>query len=491
MLHDTKRGFRPWRGVLTSILLLCAATNTGSGQDAGVVDLRRQIDELRSRVESLRNWPAVSSRIRLFFPELTETDVDTLDEAERNLVPFAGKPSPTSYQRSSSPAMATPHVVSSDGDFNRYYAAPGVEVSIDPSLAPPRLELGDTDTLHPYARLLDGSYPEGADFYFEFDTSPGFDSPNFWRQPALIPQTFPPDLTGRAGLGYDLFLSHIRSVTNAPSARFPFRVTAMALNVGWNALDFETLAKFSQLLGYGLQEADLVREVFTLNRQRILYSYETTKRAPIDTFKAGLGECIHANELAGTMLELNGLRFRTVGGFNPTVRNIYPGGGHASIEVLRSDGTWEYMDPYLDAYASKTNAENFRERPLGSTVVFTVDKRKYRSGELPDAVTLADLFKYRIYSDSADRLPPATMLQLIGDEQAYGRDWSLRQIEPHETLDLDRDVPDRFKVYVRARYVVSRCKISHDVSCGDPEARASAWADASFDVRPIDLLRSR
>ena len=82
------------------------------------------------------------------------------------------------------------------------------------------------------------------------------------------------------------------------------------------------------------------------------------------------------------------------------------------------------------------------------------------------------------------------MLQLFGEEQTYGRDWPLRRLEPNERLELDHDVTKQFRVYVRARYVLSSCKLSHDVSCGDPVARASPWATAGFDVRPIELLRN-
>jgi len=253
----------------------------------------------------------------------------------------------------------------------------------------------------------------------------------------------------------------MRDVRNSPEVKFPFRVTAMALPLEWQDIDFSKFAKFSQLLGYGLSEQQTLTEVFTVNRQRVVYSDETVKRTPLDTFKAGLGECIHANELAGTMLEINGLRFRTVGGFNPTVRTAYPGADHAAIEVLRSDGTWGYMDPYLDVYSPGVSAKGFSGHPVGGIVAFEIDRKKFKSAEFGNRVTLADLFKYRMYSDSGGRLPPAAMTQLIGAEEHYGRNWELRDLNPDEHLDIDRDLPRRLEVYVRGRYIISNCRMAH------------------------------
>jgi len=484
-------------GIFVSALISLALGGRGHGQDfkaasdalpQNIASMQRKLDALESRLGSVETWPAESSRIRLLFPEMTETDVDTLLDAERTLTPFQAAPASASYQRALSSSMSKVHVVSNEGPFNRYFSASNIEVRIDPALTAPTLKVDQTDPLHPQVHMLVGHQQDDMSFYFEFDTAPEFNSPNFWRQPALVPQTFPADLTGRAGLGYNIFLSHVRDIVNAKDVKFPFRVTAMSLPLAWGTIDFSQLALLAQLVGHGLKEEQIISEVFQINRQRVLYSHETTKRAPIDTFKSGLGECIHANELTGTMLELNGIRFRTVGGFNPTIRNIYPGAGHASIEVLRSNGQWEYLDPYLDAYEPGTNAENFRDRPLGRTVIYEVDRKRFRSPQLPAKVTLTDLFKYRIYSDSALRLPSATMLQLMGGEQQYGSDWPLRSVEDSERLDLARDLPRQFTVYVRGRYILSKCKVAHDVSCGDPEARASPWAEASFVVEPVDLL---
>ena len=483
------------KGVFALAVFLLAFVGVGHGQELSYgnlqeenADIRRILRDLQSRISSIEGWRSTSARIRLLFPELTETDVETLLDAERTLAPFQALPVEASYERRLSAAMSIDRVAS-QGAFNRYFSAPDVEIEVDPGLAAPALEVDQTDPLYPTARLLSSLGPEDANFYFEFDTSRDFDSPNFWRQPALVPQTFPADLTGRAGLGYNLFLSHIRDVSNSTEVKFPFRVTAMALPLEWAKIDFSRLALLAQLVGHGLGEEQMIKELFTFNRQRVLFSHETAKRSPIDTFKAGLGECIHANELTGTMLELNGLRFRTVGGFNPTIRNIYPGAGHASVEVMRSGGAWEYLDPYLDAYSPGTSAEDLRNHPLGKTVIFEVDRTRFKSADLPTKVTLADIFKYRIYSDSAGRLPSATMIQMAGEERQYGRGWKIRDLEPNERLNLEKDLPSRLQIYVRGRYIISKCKVAHDISCGDPAARASPWAETSFVVSPVDLLK--
>jgi hypothetical protein len=460
--------------------------NDGAAQKLS--DLENQLNALGSRIDQIEGWPAESARIKTIFPELTDLDLNSLHRSERSLSPFQAAPIPAEYERDFSAQMSAEHLVSKTGAFNRYFSAPDVEVRVDPSLPPPALEIERPNSLYPAVRANVDNNLENASLYFEFDTTPSFDSPNFWRQPALVPETFPANLTGRAGLGYNIFLTHFRNIENSREVQFPFRVTAMALPGDWNSIDFWRLALLAQLVGYGLSEDDLIKEIFIINRQRVLYSHETVKRPPIDTFKAGLGECIHANELTGTMLELNGLRFRTVGGFNPTLRNVYPGAGHASIEVLRSNGDWEYLDPYLDAYSPGTSAANFRDHPLGSTVIFRVDRKRYASAALPINVTLSDIFKYRIYSDSAHRLPPATMLQLTDGEQQYGQSWPLRLLKPSEHLNLQRDLPQQFRVYVRGRYIVSKCRVVHDISCADPDARASPWAETSFVVHPIDLL---
>jgi hypothetical protein len=293
---------------------------------AGLAQAQLSLANMQDRLARMEQWRSKSAKIRLLFPELTDTDTASLDEAETSLVPFVASPRAASFERALSPGMATPNVVASQAPFSRYFSAGDTEVKIDSTLPTPGLEIAGADSLYPTVQITGALPSSQVNFYFEFDTSSNFDSPNFWRFPALIPIAFPPDLTSRAGLGYNLFLSHIRSLENSPVMHFPFRVTAMALPMEWNTIGFETLAKFSQLLAYGLEDKAARNEIYVLNRQRVVYSDETIKRNPLDTFKAGLGECIHANELMGTMLEISGYRYRTVGGFNPTLRNAHPGG---------------------------------------------------------------------------------------------------------------------------------------------------------------------
>jgi hypothetical protein len=455
---------------------------------AALAQAQLSLGNVQHRLMQVEQWRSHSAKIRLLFPELTDTDVASLDEAETSLVPFVASPKPASFERAIAPRAATPNVVAGQGPYSRYFSAADTEVKIDATLPTPGLEIAGADSLYPTARMTGALPSSQANFYFEFDTSSSFDSPNFWRSPALAPIAFPPDLTSRAGLAYNLFDTHVRSVENSPVMHFPFRVTAMALPMQWDSIGFETLAKFSQLLAYGLEEQAAKNEIYLVNRQRVVYSDETIKRNPLETFKAGVGECIHANELMGTMLEINGYRYRTVGGFNPTFRNAYPGGGHAAIEVLNGK-KWEYMDPYLDSYVPGVGIADFSHHPVGNTLIARVDRTKFPSAQFED-LTFANLFRFRMYSDAAGRLPPATMLQLAGAEDQYGRDWELRKITPDERLDIDRDLPRHVQIHVRARYVVAACAVSRD-ACADPAARASPWAQASFAIDPLRLLRQQ
>ena len=455
----------------------------------GLAQAQLSLSDVQSRLTRMEQWRSKSAKIRLLFPELTDTDIASLDEAETSLVPFVASPKAANFERALSPGMATPNVAAGQGPFSRYFSAVDTEVKIDFTLPTPGLEIAGADSLYPTVQMTGALPSSQANFYFEFDTSSSFDSPNFWRSPALIPIAFPPDVTSRAGLGYNLFLSHMRSLENSPVLHFPFRVTAMALPMKWNSIGFETLAKFSQLLAYGLEDKSAKNEIYVLNRQRVVYSDETIKRNPLDTFKAGLGECIHANELMGAMLEINGYRYRTAGGFNPTFRNAYPGGGHAAIEVFNGK-KWEYMDPYLDNHVPGVGITDLSHHPAGNTLIARVNRTKFPSAQFED-LTLANLFRYRMYSDAAGRLPPATMLQLAGAEDHYGLDWELRKITPDERLDIDRDLPKHLQIHVRARYIVTACAVSHAVSCADRAARASPWAQASFTIDPVKLLRQQ
>jgi hypothetical protein len=456
---------------------------------ASLAQAQLSLGEVQARLARIEQQTGKSARIRLLFPELTDSDLASLSEPETSLAPLAASARTASFERKLSPAMATPHVVSAEGPYSRYFSTAKAEVKIGPALPTPGLEITDADSLYPTVRITGTLPSRHVNFYFEFDTSSDFDSPNFWRSPALIPSTFPPDLTGRAGLGYNLFQSHIHGVETPPVVRFPFRVTAMALPMAWDSIEFGTLAKFSQLLAYGLEEEAAKNEIYAVNRQRVVYSDETAKRNPLDTFKAGLGECIHANELMGEMLEINGYRYRTVGGFNPTFRNAYPGGGHAAIEVLNGK-KWEYMDPYLDHHVPGLGMIDFSHHPVGKALIARVDRSKFPSEQIED-LTLGNLFRYRLYSDAAGRLPPATMFQLVGAEDRYGRDWELRKLLPDERLDIDRDLPKQVQIHVRARYIATTCVVSQGVSCVDPLASASPWAQANFTIDPVKLLRQQ
>ena len=75
---------------------------------------------------------------------------------------------------------------------NRLVPAVQQELLVDASLKAPQIKIDLADPLHPIVSVPRKMAPDGtpALYYFEFDTSSNFDSPNFWRYPALLPSTF-------------------------------------------------------------------------------------------------------------------------------------------------------------------------------------------------------------------------------------------------------------------------------------------------------------
>jgi len=114
--------------------------------------------ELEHRIAKIEAWKATSAKLRLFFPELTETDVATLHESETVLVPFHAAPKKATFERELSPAMSAQNVVSQSGPFSRYFSAPNAELEVDYSLPAPELLIDQSDPLYPTVRMT-GDFP--------------------------------------------------------------------------------------------------------------------------------------------------------------------------------------------------------------------------------------------------------------------------------------------------------------------------------------------
>jgi hypothetical protein len=206
------------------------------------------------------------------------------------------------------------------------------------------------------------------------------------------------------------------------------------------------------------------------------------------------------------MLEMNGLRYRLVGGFNPTNRIWYPGGGHTAIEVW--DGAqWNYVDPYFDLLLEKLSAHKFKEAENARVKCWELlrlpesqltTERKLAMKNL----TLADLFKYYIYGDKLMRLPMAHRVQLVAaaargqaevclSPENYGLQWPLRP--GFEELNVPIDFPETQTIYVRARLLVGDIEtqpLGSSLSSLEAKATFGPWKTTSFQCTPMAYARS-
>jgi hypothetical protein len=176
---------------------------------------------------------------------------------------------------------------------------------------------------------------------------------------------------------------------------------------------------------------------------------------------------------------MSGIRYRMVGGFNPSVRIAYPGGGHSAIEVLNPvTGRWSYFDPYLDILAMNLSAGELATDHR-DTKIFNINPKFAQFGPYLSA---SDLFKYRIYYDNQMRMRPFTMPMLFGREQDYGKQWSLNVAPQFTAAEL---FPHSIRIHVRARYIFAGGKmIRHFTERYDKydDVTATPWAQTSFVV---------
>lgn len=475
-------------------------------------------DVARAVAEAVSARVASETKARVLDPNLDEVDVRLLTDVELDVSPAVLNAVERSFPREPSPQI--PHKVVEPGNPEPRYqyavktndSPPRVEqrnLTIDQSLSPPRIDVDLSDPLHPRVRVPKQKGPGGQEalYYFEFDTSPRFDSPNFWQYPALMPaystdllrgpadRRFA-DLTGREGLPMTIFMSTQRDVDGrANEARFAFRATAMRLPEQWSALTFDELERHALALGYGLAPREMLPEIYRYGRATYAWGWDTVTRSPIDVFRSGIAECSANNNLIGAMLEMNGIRYRTVEGINPRYRVVWPDHGHSAVEVLDPvSRRWSYLDSYLDVYLPDVSAQQLATGGAAASklAVASIAGPQHRTLFGPSTL-LGSLFKYRRYGDNLSRLPMTSALKLRtgAGEDEYGMDWTLNTARARPASEL---FAERQTIHVRARYVLAGSATL--AALGKPQGLmglndrpvASPWGTTRFDIEPRRLM---
>jgi hypothetical protein len=449
-------------------------------------------------------------------PALDARDVRLLTDEELNISPAGFAATDKPFPREPTAALSSKVVDAAKPSVHYRYWVPlsesprrsaPRELGVDPSLPIPKITIDLSKPLFPTAKVPRQKSPEGYDalYYFEFDTEPSFDSPNLWRYPTLGAGIQPlttdwdanlENLTGRSGLSFNVLGTTQRGVTGHENeVKFPFRSTAMRLPANWSELSFEELERHALALGYGLSSQEMIGEMYRYGRQIYSWGSDTISRSPIDVFRAGLGECLAVNNLIGAMLEMNGLRYRVVSGFNPKFRIIMPNGGHSVIEVLDpKTGKWSYVDSFTDLMLPGVSVEELArgDNPASKLPVSYIVYPHNRA-IFGDWFTLGQLFKYRSYGDSLTRLPMTSALNLRAGrgERSYGMSWSLNVAAPRAASEL---FPQKQTIYARARYVFAGNRkietlgdVSKPLTAADKVA-ASHWAVTSFEIAPRALM---
>lgn len=315
-------------------------------------------------------------------------------------------------------------------------------------LPTPTITVSRTDSLYPRVEVEPAQDASGNDLLvlFEFDISETFDTPNYWRTPALLPNFAEHDRASRRGAAFRL-QTPLETDGHAEVVDFPFRVSSMRLPWTEDGLTPKAMMQQARAVGFGLDGEDLVEEVFNYARFMYHWSNDELLHSPYDTFVSRMGECGYINQLAGTFLEFNGVRYRSVGGFNPIARVSFPGGGHTAIEVWNEeDGRWNYMDSYLNILldgpvrlADQTDA--------GEKWIYDLPPELH--DKLGTYLGLSELFRYRKYFDVHKRADTVQMHRLE-NESDYGLGWDLLVAPEFAANDL---FPAEMTVHVRARYI--------------------------------------
>jgi len=267
----------------------------------------------------------------------------------------------------------------------------------------------------------------------------------------------------------------------------------MRLPNDWSQLDYEEMLKHGAGLGYGLGPQQVIQEIF--NYVRYIYNQtlnDVHVRRPIDVFVTGLGQCAYINELAGTYLELNDIRYRAISGFNPNARVAYPEGGHTAIEVFDPIlKEWSYFDPYLDIYLPGISVADFpRVAEVNTFRIYRIKDERIASS-LGEYLELDELFRYWYTVNYSGRTFQASVLNMLGRTDEYGMGWEIEGRPDYLPSDL---FGEHRTVYVRARYVLTRgtrvrfyCDLPH-YAIAKEDILVSPWAVTSIRIRPRGLL---
>jgi hypothetical protein len=490
-------------------LSIAACALLALGAVCPAADQSNALQEAVARAVAARH--ANEAKALLIDPHLDQSEVQLLTDEEIDAETASLAAVDKSFPREPSPSLVTKAADPLNPEFRyRYWIkisddpVRGVpaQPAVDTSLPPLQIHVDLSDPKFPAVRVDPVKPDNGVQplYYFEFDTSPSFSSPNFWGYPAL--QTFTGqdgrDLTSRSGLALDLFSAMQRGVDGrATEVRFPFRATAMRLPDNWSGLTYDEMVREALALGYGLSPLEAAHEVQRYAVHNYLWGDDSLNRSAIDTFRAGLGQCGALNNLVGTLLELNGIRYRIVAGFNPKYRVFNATGGHTAIEVYDPrTRTWSYVDAYLDLFLPGRSAQMLAEGNIPESQLRMTEIKASRARSLLGSwMTISSLFKYRTYGDGISRLPTASMLQLQAGpgESEYGRTWALNAAEPQSADSL---FPERTTIYVRARYVLAGTRTLQPIESAalpissSEKPVVSPWAVAKFEIEPRALMAS-
>jgi hypothetical protein len=476
-----------WPGISTAVLFFLVCSCGGPGES---VSDSTFADSADSQADSQAGC-AKPRALKQFSCD----EIGLLTESELDQHPYQGLPVRREFARELSDRFL--HAQKLPFDEYRYLAGRD-EIRISQSVEVPEVEVRDAQSLYPTISV--GNRQSSQQLYLEFDTEPTFTTRSLWRQPALVPVIEMEDLAGPDGSALNLFnfATSDSATVSETTVSFPIAIMALPIRDESALQDLETVSRLIGLLVPGQpgdvqHDIQVARTIYQYLVHSILIGSDTFMKTPIETFVARVGECGNINGLAQAMLEVNEIRSRLVAGFNPIARQVYPTSGHTILEV-RFGERWGILDSYLDIFEPMVSVEDLAENPLGDKLIYDIDNSRFPEVTFGDYVDLKGLFRYRTYGDLASRLPMQTMAQLGDAEASYGTRWELRNHGQPDLAQILSVVPKVATIYVRARFVESRCSGGWQVSCSDPNAAASAWNTVSFQISPrsavMDALRN-
>ncbi|MDL2279092.1 transglutaminase-like domain-containing protein [Desulfovibrio sp. OttesenSCG-928-G11] len=448
--------------------------------------LNEQVAGVEQRIAQQQKRRPDEAAALLKLPFFDTTDVALLSDYKVDTLPFEISNSPPIlFKEDELFSEKRPAV---DFQANSYVDLQGKDVPIDTTLPAPVLLINLENPLYPEISISEA--PEGTvNYYFEFDSSPSFDTSQYWQYPVLTAGYSNKNVTVKKGFKFNAYGGDLRDADgHSASMRFPF--SAAAMQAGWKGED--AFNRLALILGHGKSADETAKEVYEYARHVInRATNDTVFRNYLDVFRTGSGGCGHMNAFAGELLERNGIRYRMVSGFNPKTRVFIPGGGHSATEVFLPDTGWSYYDPYLDLFFPGQSIFSIVSENAPEISIY--DLTFSASYPAPWCrLTLAGLFTFRKYYDFKGRLPAASMLRLLGREHEYGSSWELSK---PTTKAATAYMPEEVTIYVRARYLLHAKKpVTHttDSTIFPPsqgKAAFSPWTVQSFTVKIPEELR--